>query len=67
MGLGDPEVKLHLLPKAALLHHLDSKIHPELGKNGRFLIFLHGELWVLGGDVIPPFRIVALSQNCNSM
>ena len=28
MGLGDPEVKLHLLPKTAMPRHLDSKTTP---------------------------------------
>ena len=43
------------------------KNHPELGKNGRFLGFLHGAPRVLGGDVISLCRIVAPSQKYNSM
>ena len=65
MGLGDPEVKLHLLPKTAMSRHRDSKIIPSWAKTA-FFCFLNRAPRVLGGDAVSPCRIIFSLQNYNS-
>ena len=64
--LKDHEAKWHLLSKKDT-PSLRLKNHPGLEKNSRSFVFLYGTQQVLEEGVISPFRIVANTQNYNSV